>query len=384
LVKRKIGPVRRPGARDGLNRRQAEAVLRRLMIETAAKPAIGERLTVEEVGRRYVHHLETLGRKRSTVAAVRGHVAHWHGPFFGARALDTIRTEDIADLMELMRRGDRPGGLRRTKPLSPKTTRNAIGTLNALFRFAQRRRWVAINPVGEVDLPPAERSEDIRFLDPDEVRALSGAAIDGPYRATDRALYLTAAMTGLREGELIALRWRDIDWPASRIRVRQNHVLGAFDTPKSRRSTRSVPMADIVGGELELLFKASRQQHDNDLVFPDPMTGTPLNKAAILRRFRRALAAAGLDTTHVFHDLRHTFGTRMAAVGVPLRTLQEWMGHRDIQTTQRYADYAPSAHEAALVTAAFGQGINRGINLSGSERSSDHETPANTGRHDPT
>jgi integrase len=57
---------------------------------------------------------------------------------------------------------------------------------------------------------------------------------------------------------------------------------------------------------------------------------------------------------HRFHDLRHTFGTRMAAAGVPMRTLQEWMGHRDIETTQRYADYAPSQHEAALVAAAFG------------------------------
>jgi len=344
---------------------------------------IGERLTIEEVGRRYVAHLANLGRKRSTIAAVSGHLAHWHSPFFGARAIDAIRAEDIADLVALMRRGDRPGGLKRMKPLSAKTIRNALGTLNALFRFAQRRRWVITNPVAEVDLPASEMNEDIRFLDPNEVQALAAATADGEYRTIDRALYLTAAMTGLREGELIALRWRDIDWTASRVRVRQNYVLGEFDTPKSRRSTRSVPMADVVGGELERLFKAASQQDDDDLVFPDPVTGGPLNKAAILRRFRRALAAARLDTTHVFHDLRHTFGTRMAAVGVPLRTLQEWMGHKDIQTTQRYADYAPSAHEAALVAAAFGQGINRGINLSESERTSDDRNPANTGVQDP-
>jgi integrase len=283
-----------------------------------------------------------------------------------------------------MRRGDRPGGLKRTKPLSPKTIRNAIGTLNALFRFANRRKWVSANPVAEVDLAASRTNEDIRFLDPAEVQALAAATGDGPYAAIDRALYLTAAMTGLREGELIALRWRDIDWTASRIRVRQNHVLGEFDTPKSRRSTRSVPMADLVGGELERLFKAARRQGDDDLVFPDPVTAGPLNKAAILRRCRRALGAARLDTTHVFHDLRHTFGTRMAAVGVPLRTLQEWMGHKDIQTTQRYADYAPSAHEAALVAAAFDQGINRGINLSESERTSDQLNPANIAVPDPS
>ena len=74
---------------------------------------------------------------------------------------------------------------------------------------------------------------------------------------------------------------------------------------------------------------------------------------SLLRRMRKALKAAKLDESHRFHDLRHTFGTRMAAAGVPMRTLQEWMGHRDLATTQRYADYAPSTREAEMVAAAF-------------------------------
>ena len=107
-------------------------------------------------------------------------------------------------------------------------------------------------------------------------------------------------------------------------------------------------------------------------MFADPLSAGPLNKAAILRRYHRALKAAALDESHRFHDLRHAFGTAMAAAGVPMRTLQEWMGHRDIETTQRHADYAPSAHEAAFVEAAFGVkesltpqlGCNLGSNLS--------------------
>jgi integrase len=91
-------------------------------------------------------------------------------------------------------------------------------------------------------------------------------------------------------------------------------------------------------------------------VFAHPVTGEPLERAMVLRRFRRALKAAKLDEAHRFHDLRHTFGTRMAAARVPMRTLQEWMGHRDVQTTMVYADYAPSAQEAQLVEAAFGTG----------------------------
>jgi hypothetical protein len=67
--------------------------------------------------------------------------------------------------------------------------------------------------------------------------------------------------------------------------------------------------------------------------------------------------------THRFHDLRHTFGTRMAAAGVPMRTLQEWMGHRDLATTQIYADYAPSAHEAEMVAVAFARGSNQATHM---------------------
>jgi integrase len=173
------------------------------------------------------------------------------------------------------------------------------------------------------------------------------------FEAIDRAMFLTAAMTGLRKGELIALRRRDVGWAESRIRVRQSYVRGEFGTPKSRRSTRSVPMADEVGGELERLFKQSRWQDDDDLVFAHLAHGGPLPKANVTRRMRAALKAAKLDTGHRFHDLRHTFGTRMAAAGVPMRTLQEWMGHRDLATTQIYADYAPNTREAEMVAAAF-------------------------------
>jgi integrase len=168
----------------------------------------------------------------------------------------------------------------------------------------------------------------------------------------ERALYLTAAMSGLRQGELLALRWMDIDWTAQRVRVRRNYVRGRFGTPKSRRSSRAVPLADRVAGELERLFKASAHQSDDDLVFCHPHTGNPLDRSQVLKRFKQALNRAGVREAR-FHDLRHTFGTRIAAAGVPMRTLQEWMGHRDYRTTLIYADYAPAPNEVDLVNAGF-------------------------------
>jgi integrase len=111
-------------------------------------------------------------------------------------------------------------------------------------------------------------------------------------------------------------------------------------------------MADRLMAELDAQHRRSRFRGDDDLVFAHPLLGKPLDRSRLLKRFKEAVERAGLRGVR-FHDLRHTFGTRMAAAGVPMRTLQEWMGHRDFKTTLIYADYAPSAHERAMVEAAF-------------------------------
>jgi integrase len=359
-IKRRVGAKRAAGTREGLTRTQAEAEMRKLMEHVKPTRRVqGDALTIAQLAERYAKHLERQGRKKATLVALDSVLRIWLEPYLADRDLRRLRVEDVRELIRLMEKGSRPGprtpGDRRYgRPVSVKTLRNYVGTLSALLTFAERHGWVASNVARLVDLPRVQTNEDIKFLEPLEVQALADAAVTGDYQAIDRALYLTAAMTGLRQGELVALRWRDVDWPAARVRVRQNYVLAEFGTPKSRRSTRSVPMADQVGAELDRLYVAAGDPDEDALVFVDPFTAGPLDKAAILRRYRRALKAAKLPETQRFHDLRHTFGTRMAAAGVPMRTLQEWMGHRDIATTQRYADYAPSAHEAAFVEAAFG------------------------------
>lgn len=332
------------------------------MAETTASARVGSRLTVEEVARRYVAHAQRRGRKPSTIENIESEVRVHIAPFFGSRSMDVITAADALDFVTVLER----------KGLAPKTIRNVVATLSALFTFgkAPQRRWASENPCEGLDLPVVPEATEIRFLTLEEVHALIAHARPGMFQPIDRAIFLTAAMTGLRQGELVALRWRDVDWPAARIRVRQNYVRGRYGTPKSKRSTRSVPMADEVAGELERLFQQSRWQAADDLVFAHPQTGGPVTKANITRRMRAALEAAGLDTAHRFHDLRHTFVTRMAAVGTPMRTLQEWLGHRDLATTQRYADYAPSSGEADLVAAAFARGAIRGANLSESQLTS--------------
>jgi integrase len=363
-VKRKLGPRRAPGSRAGLTQTQAEAELRRQMGDSAPQAAPGDPISVAELAVRYERWLAAAGRKPSTIRAAESACRVWIVPALGNRSLDNVEPEDIEDLVRTML----------AEGLGAKSVRNHVGTLGAMYRHAlhPRRRWAARNPVAAVELPPWERSHEVRFLTVDDVVALATTAVPGAYELLDRALFLVAAMTGLRLGELRALRWRDVDWAAQRIRVRRNYVRGTYGTPKSRRSSRSVPLADEPAGALDRLYTVSRLQGDDDLVFGEPDTGEPLRDRALARRYRRALKAAGLDPTHRFHDLRHTFGTAMAAAGVAPRRLQEWMGHRHLSTTQMYADYAPSPHEAAMVARAFERGSVSGSVPSESQVTSEH------------
>jgi integrase len=117
-----------------------------------------------------------------------------------------------------------------------------------------------------------------------------------------------------------------------------------------------------------VLHRASAWQSDDDLVFAHPHAGRPIDRSRLLKRFKTAITVASVGRFEPvvrkdgeivmrlltrFHDLRHTFDTRMAAAGVPMRAVQEWMGHRDFATTLIYADDSPSAHESAALERAF-------------------------------
>jgi integrase len=342
-VKRRIGPKRTPSLRDGLTRSQAEAELRKLIGSVQVAQARRERMTVAEAGELLIASATTRGLKRSTVMSYETICRVHLSPFFGSRPLDRIARRDVESLgAQMIRKGK-----------APATTRHALSVLHTIFEHARRQEWVVANPVSLADKPRVEQVDpDIRFLDTEEVEALVRGVPDDYLGRVERPMYLAAAMTGMRQGELLALRWLDVDWAAQRVRIRRNFVRGEFGTPKSKRSSRSVPLADRLARELDQLHRVTNWPGEDDLVFAHPHTGKPIDRSKLLKRFKSALKHAGVRDVR-FHDLRHTFGTRLAAQGVPMRTLQEMMGHRDFKTTLIYADYAPSAHEAGWIEAAF-------------------------------
>jgi integrase len=359
-VKRRLGAARPVGSSEGLTRKHAEAELRRKMGEvTLLVPA--QRVTFEHAAARYVHHVEhVLRRKPSTVQDYRIMIRRHLAPHFGTTPIDRIKPADVESYIAL-----------KSGRLAVKTITNHLNFAHGVFRFAIRRGWATTNAVALTERPrSAPADPDIRFLNAEELEALLRAVVlEDTLGPTDHALYTVAAMTGLRQGELVALRWRDVDWTTGVVRVRRNYTRRAWGTPKSRRSSRAVPLADRVAGELERHFQRSSYQADDALVFCHPHTGNPYDASKLRERFYEAMTAAGMghrcgrEAGITFHSLRHTFGTRMAAVGVPMRTLQEWMGHRDFTTTLIYADFAPDpSGGAAFVARAFPRSGERRIN----------------------
>jgi integrase len=237
--------------------------------------------------------------------------------------------------------------------LSRRTVQKMMVLLHGILARAKRRKWIDSNPAEDVERVSVKRSGDFNVLTPEQVYAVSRAAED----AQDAALYVVAAFTGLRMGELRALRWRDVDFAKRTVFVRANYTNGADAerAPKSGR-VRSVPLIDQAAVALDNLSRRELFTEPGDLVFPSPV-GDYLDDSAQRKRFYVALGAAEMghlrskDDPIVFHDLRHTFGT-LAAKTWELPKVQGYMGHADIQTTMLYVHHVPKTSDADALSSA--------------------------------
>jgi integrase len=235
---------------------------------------------------------------------------------------------------------------------SHRTAQKVMILLGGILKHAKRKGWIAANPCDTAEKVTVRRCDGFNVLDVEQVHAVASEAASGLLRA----LFLVAAFTGLRQGELLALRWRHIDFTDRIVHVQRNYVRGAEDSPKSHR-VRSVRLSDQALVALDGLSRREHFTDPDDLVFGS-MVGAHLHDDDVRDAFYDALGAAGLgalrakDDPIVFHDLRHTFGTLAIRV-TPVTDVQHWMGHADIQTTMRYVHYVPQHGNAERLTAAF-------------------------------
>jgi integrase len=356
-VNRRLGVKRTRGGSDGLTRAQAEQAMRRLQADDAARRPIEptvEIVTVDRAAERLRKRIAIEGARLSyrqnCESMQRVHVS----PAMGKRKVASVTTRDVERLASSML----------AKGASPKTVRNVMTFLHSVFALAVRNGWAPANPVTDAARPRRRRDgdadPDLQFLTLDELDAVIDTI---PNRTVDRdalgpvprLVILAGGTRGLRQSELLGLRWRDIDLRAQRVRVRNAWVRYEHSGEgKSDLSTkRSVPMTDRLAGALKKWRLRTVFGDEYDLVFAHPELGVPLDRTKVTRRFQAACAEAGVRPIR-FHDLRHTFATTLAAAGVPLRTIQEYLGLADLKTTQIYAHYAPSAREVQLINEAFG------------------------------
>lgn len=343
-VQKALGPAwtQRGRPADGyFTKRTAEAWLRGVL-DQAHKGTLPGMVrtgaTFADAAAEWLRYVEQeRGRKASTLADYRSVVRAHFLPAFGEQPLERI-TEDTIErwLSTQLREGE----------LSRRSLQKMVVLLNGIFRRARKVWKLPQNPVADVERLPVSKRTDIEFYSPEEVHALVRASAV----KQDGALFLTAAMTGLRMGELLALRWRDVDFATQTVRVTASYTAGTLGTPKSGLG-RAVPLVEEVAQALARLGKRKRWCGPDDLVFVGTAGGY-LDGSALRRRYKKARDAAGLRPLR-FHDLRHTFGSVAIRTADP-RELQEWMGHSDFATTQIYMHYRPRADAARRLSAAFG------------------------------
>lgn len=390
-VKRVIGPAwvvrdgagwrpRRGRVAEGvLDARAAYVVLSQLIaareqeLQEAASRIEG---TFAEAAHMWLHHLEYVkALKPSTLADYRYLLASPDAPARKRgtppearimRAFGDCRLEDVtpADVERyLARMDDDPS-------VGPRTVNKHRQVISCVFAHAMRADTFGLpaNPASKTDKRREPDPKPIDFYETEEVEALVRAALAGRHRdpsrpavsveetrerarcdEQDAALFLVAAFTGLRMGELLALRWRNVDFFAAKVVVEASWSAGALTSPKSRKF-RSVPLADQPAAVLARLADREFFTGRDDLVFCGAV-GEYLDPSALRRRYRRSQRAAGLRELR-FHDLRHSFGS-LVIREFDVAAVKAFMGHAKITTTERYLHARPRHDDARRMTKAF-------------------------------
>lgn len=248
--------------------------------------------------------------------------------------------------------------------LSPTTVLHHHRLLHEVLRHAVKWGLIVRNPTEMVDPPRRERKE-MHVWDEEQVRLfLAEAKRSSPYYP----LYLAALMTGMRQGELLGLRWQDVDFVTGRATIQQTmyRLAGSkkegrktqilFKTPKTPLSRRSLPIPDVLVAELRRVREQQAEHRslfgghyeDHALVFCQP-NGKPLRANNIVRRdFKRVSKRAKVPTIR-FHDLRHCHATLLLKQGVNPKVVQERLGHSTPAfTLSVYSHVLPGMQEEAI------------------------------------
>lgn len=231
------------------------------------------------------------------------------------------------------------------KGLSAKTVRNINQVISSAMDFAKDQKLISSNPTDGCALPKLEHKE-MKTLPVEQLTSfLREAKESGVFE-----LYYIELATGLRRGELLGLKWGDIDLERGNLRVQRQiaRINGTvIEAPlKTKNAYRTLPLsADAVG----VLQEQKKKGGNSPYVFPSP-TGGPISPDSVLHMLHRVLKRAGLSKVR-FHDLRHTFATLALQNGVDIKTVSGMLGHYSAGfTLDTYTHVTTSAKKEAANT----------------------------------
>ena len=239
-------------------------------------------------------------------------------------------------------------------PAAAQTRNEYRDIFSACLNYAVRQRWIPANPLVEVKRRSKreQRERVLRrddFYDPSEIDRLLKHAP----RVFEEAFWLCGAHAGLRlSGEALGLRWGAVDFNALVLRPYDNWVLDQLDTPKTS-DCEAIPMTPRLARALLKLKQRGYATSDEDFVFVSELEpGRPVRDKPLRAAFKLACQEAGLKPIKMY-NLRHSFGTSLAAKGVDVRTIQGLMRHARLNTTEQYMAYAPRPELANQITRAL-------------------------------
>ena len=256
------------------------------------------------------------GIRPATLADYRRDLERWAVPWFGRQRLSEIEPRDVKRFARHLADAG----------LSPATVRNMMAPVRALFATAVEEGLIRHNPASGIRLP-ARRSVDetdgahVRALTPDELARLVEAT-----PPEWRLLIRFIAYTGLRIGEVVALRWSDVDLAGGRIHVSRRLYRDTYDAPKSAYGRRDVPISDTLASDLLAHRASAVHAGDGDLVWPT-RNGTPHKRENLSRRVLKPAAERGGVPWAGFHTLRHTCATMLFRAGATPKQVQIVLGH---------------------------------------------------------
>jgi integrase len=295
--------------------------------------------------------------KESTYRSYEGLLRVHILPSLGKKPLKKITPPELQRLYAARRGAEIKG--KRTQRVSAATVRRAHDVLHNLLDDARRLGHVAVNVTENVQPPKPER-RIMQVLSRDQVAAF----LDTIRGDRLEALYLLAITTGMREGELLALKWREVNLDADALRItatlyRRKARNFAITPTKTHKSDRMVALAPVAvdalrshrARQLEERLALGDAWQDNDLVFP-LQDGSPMDGQNMYRyEFRRQLARAGLPPIR-FPGLRHTFATLMREQGMDIKDVADALGHSSPTITATLYTHVTTASGRRVANAA--------------------------------